>query len=54
MIYENFVLFRHDVSPGVQDTGKGGHVLLDEPLCLVTALRAVLADWVPPSAPGDA
>jgi hypothetical protein len=28
----------------------GHHVLLDEPLCLVTALRAVLAGWAPPSA----
>jgi hypothetical protein len=27
----------------------GHHVLLDEPLCLVTALRAVLAGWAPPS-----
>jgi pimeloyl-ACP methyl ester carboxylesterase len=28
----------------------GHHVLLDEPLCLVTALRAVLAGWALPSA----
>ena len=28
----------------------GHHVLLDEPLCLVTALRAVLAGWTAPCA----
>ena len=28
----------------------GHHVLLDEPLCLVTALRAVLAGWTSPAA----
>jgi pimeloyl-ACP methyl ester carboxylesterase len=28
----------------------GHHVLLDEPLCLVTALRAVLAGWTAPGA----
>jgi pimeloyl-ACP methyl ester carboxylesterase len=34
----------------------GHHVLLDEPLCLVTALRAVLAGWHAPDAsrPSDA
>jgi pimeloyl-ACP methyl ester carboxylesterase len=29
----------------------GHHVLLDEPLCLVTALRAVLAGWSAPAMP---
>jgi pimeloyl-ACP methyl ester carboxylesterase len=37
-------------SPMFEIPAAGHHVLLDEPLCLVTALRAVLAGWVPPSA----
>jgi pimeloyl-ACP methyl ester carboxylesterase len=37
-------------SPMFEIPAAGHHVLLDEPLCLVTALRAVLAGWVPASA----
>ena len=36
-------------SPTFEIPAAGHHVLLDEPLCLVTALRAVLAGWIPPS-----
>jgi hypothetical protein len=37
-------------APTFEIPAAGHHVLLDEPLCLVTALRAVLAGWIPPSA----
>jgi pimeloyl-ACP methyl ester carboxylesterase len=39
-------------SPMFEIPAAGHHVLLDEPLCLVTALRAVLAGWVPPNGAG--
>ena len=32
-------------APVIEIPAAGHHVLLDEPLCLVTALRAVLANW---------
>jgi pimeloyl-ACP methyl ester carboxylesterase len=35
-------------APVVEIPAAGHHVLLDEPLSLVTALRAVLASWTAP------
>ena len=40
-----------------RDPGRHHHVLLDQPLALVAALRAILADWehsVPKKRPPDA
>jgi pimeloyl-ACP methyl ester carboxylesterase len=38
------------VVPMFEIPAAGHHVMLDEPLCLVTALRAVLASWTGPGA----
>jgi len=43
------------VAPDAEIPAAGHHVMLDEPLCLVTALRLVLAGWgVPDEAAGQA
>lgn len=34
------------VAPDAEIPAAGHHVMLDEPLCLVTALRLVLAGWL--------
>ncbi|MFI7099293.1 hypothetical protein ACIBK8_08025 [Streptomyces sp. NPDC050161] len=36
-------------APVIEIPDAGHHVMLDRPLCLVTALRAVLAQWHAPA-----